>query len=67
MDRLVADIIDAHGGLDRWVLLQFGEGNDPDRWRALGLRARLIQDRNPRRMTVSLHEERAFAQAVRRP
>lgn len=58
MDRLVADIIDAHGGLDRWSALQFGEATIQTGGGLWGLKG-LIQDRNPRRMTVSLHEERA--------
>ena len=58
MDKLVADILDAHGGLDRWNALQHGEATIVTGGGLWGLKG-LVQDPNPRRMTVSLHEERA--------
>lgn len=58
MDKLVADILDAHGGLDRWSTLKLGEATIKTGGGLWGLKG-LVQDPNPRRMTVSLHEERA--------
>jgi hypothetical protein len=58
MNKLLADVIEAHGGLDRWRSVSLAEATivtGGDLWGLKGL----IQDPNPRRMTVSLHEERA--------
>jgi hypothetical protein len=58
MDDLLADVIKAHGGLDRWRSLSLGAATivtGGDLWGHKGL----IQDPNPRCMTVSLHQERA--------
>lgn len=58
MSKLLADVIEAHGGLDRWHSLILGEATIVTGGGLWGLKG-LIQDPNPRRMTVSLHEERA--------
>lgn len=58
MNDLLADVMEAHGGLERWTSLSRGEATivtGGDLWGRKGL----VQDPNPRRMTVSLHEERA--------
>jgi hypothetical protein len=58
MNALLARILDAHGGLDRWkgyekvdATIVSGGGFFPFKG--------VLQDANPRRMTVWLHEERA--------
>jgi hypothetical protein len=58
MNELLARILDAHGGLDRWkgyekvdATIVSGGGFFPFKG--------VLQDANPRRMTVWLHEERA--------
>jgi hypothetical protein len=58
MNDLLSKVIDAHGGLSRWkhfssmtATIVTGGGL----WAMKGL----VQDRNPRAMTVSLHEQRA--------
>jgi hypothetical protein len=58
MDDLLADVIEAHGGLDRWQSVALGEATIVTGGGLWGIKG-LIQDPNPRRMTVSLHEERA--------
>jgi hypothetical protein len=58
MDDLLSDVIEAHGGLDRWRSVTLGEATIVTGGGLWGLKG-LIQDPNPRRMTVSLHEERA--------
>ena len=58
MNDLLSEVIDAHGGLSRWkgfssitATIVTGGGL----WAMKGL----VQDSNPREMTVALHEERA--------
>src|SRR3954447_6978873 len=58
MSKLLADVIEAHGGLDRWRSVSLGEATIVTGGGLWGLKG-LVQDANPRRMTVSLHEERA--------
>jgi hypothetical protein len=58
MNPLLKDVVAAHGGLDRWQ--QFRQVaativTDGALWAMKGL----TQDQDPRRMTVSLHEERS--------
>ena len=58
MNKVLAEVIEAHGGLDRWRSFSLGEATIVTGGGLWGLKS-LIQDPNPRRMTVSLHEERA--------
>src|SRR5215203_87793 len=58
MNELLADVIEAHGGLDHWRSVNLGEATIVTGGGLWGLKG-VIQDPNPRRMTVSLHEERA--------
>jgi hypothetical protein len=58
MNKLLAEAIEAHGGLNRWRSFGLGEATIVTGGGLWGLKG-LIQDPNPRRMTVSLHEERA--------
>jgi hypothetical protein len=58
MNKLLAAVVDAHGGLDRWkrfdqVSATIVTGGDF--WGMKGL----VQDPGPRQMTVALHEERS--------
>jgi hypothetical protein len=58
MSELLAKVLDAHGGLDRWNTLSRGEATiitGGGLWSLKGL----VQDQRPRRMTVSLHDEQA--------
>lgn len=58
MNELLARVLDAHGGLDRWNRYSKAEATivtDGALWGMKGLK----QDQDPRLMTVSLHEERA--------
>jgi Peptide methionine sulfoxide reductase len=58
MDDLLADVIEAHGGLDCWRSVTLGEATIVTGGGLWGLKG-LIQDPSPRRMTVSLPQERA--------
>ena len=58
MNKLLADVIEAHGGLDRWRSVSLAEAMVVTGGSLWGLKG-LVQDANPRRMSVSLHEERA--------
>lgn len=58
MNTFLAEIIAAHGGLGRWRSVTLGEATIVTCGGLWGLKG-LIQDQNPRRTTVSLHEERA--------
>ena len=58
MNQLLADVIEVHGGLARWSSVSLGEATIVTGGSLWGLKG-LVQDANPRRMTVSLHEERA--------
>jgi hypothetical protein len=52
MNELLAKVLDAHGGLERWETTIFSGGG------LFALKG-VLQDANPRRMTVWLHEERS--------
>ena len=56
MKDLLTNIIDAHGGIDRWNSFQKVEATIVSGGELWGMKG-LVQDANPRRMTVSLHEE----------
>jgi hypothetical protein len=58
MNALLEDVTEAHGGLDRWRSVTLGEATIVTGGELWGLKG-LVQDPNPRRMTVSLHQERA--------
>jgi hypothetical protein len=55
---LFASIVEAHGGLDRWRRFNRVEATIVTGGAFWGMK-NLTQDQDPRRMTVSLHEERA--------
>jgi hypothetical protein len=54
---LLASIVEAHGGLDRWRRLTRAGATIVTGGAFWGMK-NLTQDQDPRRMTVSLHEER---------
>ena len=56
MKDLLTNIIDAHGGIDRWNSFQKVEATIVSGGELWGMKG-LVQDANPRRMTVSLHQE----------
>ena len=58
MNKLLARIVEAHGGLDRWRRFNRVEATIVTGGAFWGMK-NLTQDQDPRRMTVSLHEERA--------
>jgi hypothetical protein len=58
MKDLLSNIMDAHGGIARWNSFQKVEATIVSGGEFWGMKG-LVQDRNPRRMTVSLHEELA--------
>jgi hypothetical protein len=58
MNELLARIIDAHGGMDRWSGLEKVEATIVSGGGFFPLKG-LVQDADPRRMTVWLHEERS--------
>src|SRR5260370_40707610 len=58
MNELLAKILDAHGGMDRWSGYQKVEATIVTGGGFFGLK-RVLQDSNPRRMTVWLPEERS--------
>src|SRR5262245_53795027 len=58
MNELLAKIVEAHGGLDRWRRFNRVEATIVTGGAFWGMK-NLTQDQDPRRMTVSLHEERA--------
>jgi hypothetical protein len=58
MNELLSDIVRAHGGFSRWHALDRVEATivtGGDLWAMKGL----VQDPNPRRMKVELHQQRA--------
>ena len=66
MNKLLAGILDAHGGMDRWkgyekveAMIVSGGGLFPFKG--------VMQDSSPRRMTVWLHEERSSVQPYGAP
>jgi hypothetical protein len=58
MGELLDQVLDAHGGLDRWRSLSTVEASIVTGGGLWGVKG-LVQDPAPRRMTVSLHEQRA--------
>src|SRR5580700_10098164 len=58
MNELLSRVIDAHGGMDRWNGYHKVESTIVSGGGFFPLKA-LLQDSNPRRMTVWLHEERS--------
>ena len=58
MNDLLANIVEAHGGLDRWRRFNRVEATIVTGGAFWGMK-NLTQDQDPRRMTVSLHEERS--------
>jgi hypothetical protein len=58
MTGLLASIVEAHGRLDRWRRFNRVEATIVTGGAFWGMK-NLSQDQDPRRMTVSLHEERA--------
>jgi hypothetical protein len=58
MNALLASIVEAHGGLDRWRRFNRVEATIVTGGAFWGMK-NLTQDQDPRRMTVSLHEERS--------
>jgi hypothetical protein len=58
MSKLLTEVIDAHGGMDRWNAYQEVEASIVSGGGFFALKG-LIQDRDPRQMTVCLHEQRA--------
>jgi len=58
MNQLLAEIIDAHGGIDRWKAYKKVEASIVTGGGFFALKG-LIQDPDPRRMTVWLHEQRS--------
>jgi hypothetical protein len=58
MNELLAGILDAHGGMDRWRTYQKVEATIVTGGGFFALKG-VLQDPNPRRMTAWLHEERS--------
>ncbi|HEY3028835.1 MAG TPA: hypothetical protein VGJ68_01485 [Bradyrhizobium sp.] len=58
MNELLARILDAHGGMDRWRGYQKVEATIVSGGGFFALKG-VLQDSNPRRMTAWLHEERS--------
>ena len=58
MNELLARIIDAHGGMERWRALTKVDATIVSFGGFFSLKG-VLQDRDPRRMTVWLHEERS--------
>src|SRR5258708_20068149 len=58
MNELLARILDAHGGMDRWHGYEKVEATIVTGGGFFALKG-VLQDSNPRRMTVWLHEERS--------
>ena len=58
MNNLLADIIDAHGGMDCWNTFKKVEATIVSGGGLFPLKG-MVQDPSPRRMTVWLHEERS--------
>jgi hypothetical protein len=66
MNKLLAEVIDAHGGMDRWNAYEAVEASMVSGGGFFALKG-LIQDPDPRRMTVWLHEQRSSAPYPRPP
>lgn len=58
MHELLGKVLDAHGGIDRWMQYTKVEASIVSGGGLFPLKG-LVQDSNPRRMTVWLHEERS--------
>jgi hypothetical protein len=58
VNELLASIVEAHGGLDHWRGLDRVEATIVTDGALWGMK-NLTQDQDPRRMTVSLHDERS--------
>jgi hypothetical protein len=58
MNELLAEVIDAHGGMDRWNGYKEVEASIVSGGGLFALKGR-IQDPDPRRMTAWLHEQRS--------
>ena len=58
VSQLLARVVDAHGGLGRWRGFHRVEATIVTGGALWGMK-NLTQDQDPRRMTVSLHEERS--------
>ena len=58
MNQLLAEILDAHGGIDRWREYARVDATIVSGGGFFALKG-LVQDSSPRRMTVWLHEERS--------
>jgi hypothetical protein len=58
MNELLGQVIDAHGGMDRWNAYKEVEASIVSGGGLFALKG-LIQDPNPRRMAVWLHEQRS--------
>ena len=58
MNKLLAEVIDAHGGMDRWNACERVEASIVSGGGFFPLKG-LIQDADPRQMTVWLHEQRS--------
>jgi hypothetical protein len=56
VNELLASVVEAHGGLDRWRRLNRAEATIVTGGTLWGMKG-LTQDQDPRRMTVSLHQE----------
>ena len=57
VNELLASVVEAHGGLDRWRRFHRVGATIVTGGTFWGMK-NLTQDQSPRRMTVSLHEER---------
>jgi hypothetical protein len=58
MNALLGQVLEAHGGMERWRRYNKVEATIVTGGGLFPLKG-VLQDRNPRRMTVWLHEERA--------
>ena len=58
MNELLAQVIDAHGGMNRWNRYEKVEATIVSGGGLFPLKG-VVQDANPSRMTVWLHEERS--------
>jgi len=61
MNKLLAQIVDAHGGINRWKGYEKVEATIVSGGGFFPLKG-LVQDSEPRRMTVWLHEQRSSVQ-----
>lgn len=66
MNHFLAEIIEAHGGMERWKARTKVEATIVTGGGFFALKG-LVQDRSPRRMTVWLHEERSSVQPYGAP